>query len=219
MWLQVGLLLLHVRQTVSVMSPKISNTSSFFNGTYISVTSWHARTLTNISWSIPLGVRNMSHVISFVWEEKGTASWLYGNENVSSRATPFPSSTSMSHDDGVLVSDDGPSSNLSCTFRDNAFHSNSKNAFFTDENRAFVTPDLANETTWWYTASLGQKTPTVMTPTSGEGNASVLLSEPGLYSVCLLGDYETCSVEECVSISVYQPLYDFLEVRTVTIFG
>jgi len=215
------LLLLFVGPGSASVDPHISNSSETVDGDILSVTSWHARTLTNVSWNTPAPPINSSYVIALVWDEMATEErwWLSDTDNVSRAESP-PSSTSSTDDSqpppiGGDVVDD------TCYFREDASRPNS--AFSTDENRALVNVDLADEGTWWYTSSLGQGMPnaTNLTSTSGVGQASVLLSEPGFYTACLLlatrdadGD-ETCEKEECLDITVYQPPYDFLEVRSV----
>lgn len=214
------LLLLHARLASSI-EPKTSNSSSTVDGDLLSVTSWHARALTNVSWEIPSARHNASHIIAFSWDEEATeeAWWLENADNISRAETP-PSSTSSNtsslSDDFLGVA--GDVSLYPCTFRPSAFHSQSKDAFNTDAARQRISVDLADGRTWWFTATLGQEMPNTTSLTSGEGQASVLLSEPGFYSACLLavnggdGDSETCLAEECVDFTVYQPPYDFLEV-------
>lgn len=192
-------------------NPKVRNSSETTNGDLISITSWHAQTLTNVSWDIPVWRQNTSHLIVLIWKEDATTTWLFGDDDVSSRADSPPSSASTSYYEPTL---DEPIFDK-CNFRVDAFNSHTTNAFFTDDNRTLVTADLGDGTTWWYTASLNQEAPAATSLTSGVGNASVLLSEPGLYTACLLlANDGTCVQEECVNVTVYQPPYDFLEART-----
>ncbi len=213
------LLLLFLVGPGSSVDPHISNSSETVDGDILSVTSWHARTLTNISWNTPAPpVENSSYVIALVWDELETEErwWLSDTDNASRAESPPSTTSSTSTDDeppqGGDVMDD------TCYFREEASRPNS--AFSTDATRALVNVDLVDEGTWWYTSSLGQGMPnaTNLTSTSGVGQASVLLSEPGFYTACLIlatrdadGD-ETCETEECVDVMVYQPPYDFLEV-------
>lgn len=210
---QLFLLLLFLRTGADATFPRISNSSTTVYGDLISTTAWHARTLTSISWDIPAWRQDTSHVVVVIWDQEATETWRFGsNENVSSRADNPPSSVSTSYYDPSLYPDEPIFKD--CTFRGDAFDSYSTDAFFTDENRAQVTVDLGDSTTWWYTGSLDQEAPDATSATSGVGNASVLLSEPGFYSVCLLLANETCETVECVNITVFQPTYDFLEVST-----
>ncbi|CAM9280664.1 unnamed protein product, partial [Pylaiella littoralis] len=201
----------------SAVEPQTSSASATADGNFLSVTSWHARTLTNISWNIPDPTQDARHLIVFIWDEEATeeAWWLSDNDNISSRAVSPPSSTAS---DSRYVPYIGGEEIVECTFQDDAFDSRSDDAFITDENRELVSVDLADGHTWWYTASLSQERPNATTATSGVGQASVLLSEPGFYTACLLlvtgGDDssdERCPDEECVNITVYQPPYNFLE--------
>lgn len=193
--------------------PRISNSSATVFGDLISATTWHARALTSISWDIPVWKQDTFHAIVVIWDQEATTEWRFGsNVNVSSRADSPPSSASTSYYDPSLYPDEPTFED--CTFRGDAFNSYSRNTFFTDENRAQVTVDLGDSTTWWYTASLDQVAPSGTSATSGVGNASVLLSEPGFYSACLLLANETCETIECINITVFQPPYDFLEVGT-----
>lgn len=162
-------------------------------------------------------------MIVFIWDEEATeeAWWLSNTDNVSSRAVSPPSSTAS---DSRYVPYIGGEEIVECTFQDDAFDSRSDDAFITDENRELVSVDLADGHTWWYTASLSQERPNATTATSGVGQASVLLSEPGFYTACLLlvtgGDDssdERCPDEECVNITVYQPPYNFLEASFVLV--
>lgn len=211
----------------SAIEPQTSTSSATVEGGVLSVTSWHAQTLTNISWEIPLVTQNASNIIAFTWDEEATeeAWWLANPDNVSRAESP-PSSTepsaSSTLDDFLSIADDIRSL-YPCTFRPSAFHSQSKDAFNTDAARQHISVDLADERTWWFTATLGQEMPNATSLTSGVGEASVVLSEPGFYSACLLkvigsgGDNETCLAEECVDFTVYQPPYDFLEVGGQTL--
>lgn len=188
--------------------PKINNSSETINGELISVTAWHAQALTNVTWNIPAWKQNASHMIVIAWDEEATDVWLFGIDNISSRANTPPSTSATSF---YWPAMDEPTYDA-CTLRGDAFNSSLQDAFHTEENWAPTTSvDLADETTWWYAASLSQDAPTATTLTSGAGNASIMLTEPGLYSVCLLTGNDTCVVEECANFTVYQPSYDFLE--------
>lgn len=203
----VALFLLRPR-ALWAMTPKINNANETINGDLISVTAWHAQTLTNVTWDIPAWKQDASHSIVITWDEEATDIWLFGIDNISSRANNPPSSSATSFYWPAL---DVPAFDA-CTLRGDAFNSSSKDAFHREENWTPSTSvDLADETTWWFAATLSQDAPTATTLTSGAGNASVMLTEPGLYSICLLTGNETCVVEECANFTVYQPSYDFLE--------
>lgn len=213
------------RVQVFAVDPQISNSSAKYDGDLLSVTSWHARTLTNISWEVSDYRQSASHLIVFTWDEEATTSLWWESENGTSRADSPPSSTSSSTSSSYspLIGEDAGDT---CTFREDAFDSHSQDAFNTDDNRALISVDLADGNTWWYTASLNQNRPVATTLTSGVGQASVLLSEPGFYTACLLvvaggdGDHggdETCSTEECVDVTIFQPPYDFLEASMHTL--
>lgn len=205
-------------------SSKISYSSEINRGDLISVTSWHARTLTDISWDIPASMQDSSHLIIFIWNEAATELWRFGETNVSSRADSPPLNASSSSSSTQSPSADSYTADIAgdefvplvCTGVSDAFESSPKDIYFTEENQALVTPALADGKSWWYTASLDQDAPNATSPTSAVGEASVLLSEPGWYSVCLFLADSTCALEECVNITVYQPPYDFLEVRTLS---
>eukprot|EP00904_Undaria_pinnatifida_P013138 jgi/Undpi1/8955/HiC_scaffold_26.g11416.m1 len=175
----------------------------------MSVTAWHAQTPTNITWDIPASNQSSNHVIVIAWDEEATDMWLFGVDNISSRAHSQPESTSAASFYWPVA--DAAVFDATCNLRDDAFNSTSKDAFHDKENWAPASVDLADETAWWYLASLSQDAPTATTLTSGEGNVSVMLTEPGLYSICLLIGNQTCAVEECANFTVYQPPYDFLE--------
>ncbi|CAM9190156.1 unnamed protein product, partial [Hapterophycus canaliculatus] len=210
-------------EVLSSVDPRTSNASTTFDGDLLlSVTSWHARSLTNVSWDVPAERQDASHLVIFTWDEERTLSswWELGINNLSRAESP-PTSASTS---AYLPSQSGDES-PTCTFRQDAFDSTSQNAFNTDPQRAQVSVDLADGSVWWYIASLGQERPEATTLSSGVGRASVLLSEPGIYTACLLviasdddgDDHEICSAEECVDIAVYQPPYDFLEASSTNI--
>lgn len=215
--LQLLLLLLVLVGPARAVEPKTSNSSVTVDGELLSVTSWHARTLTNVSWEIPLSRRNATHLIVVTWDEEATEeAWWPPDTDTNSRAESPPSSTTSS----TYFPSIGEDLLLNvCTYSSDAFDSPSSDAFVTDANRALVSVDLADERTWWFIASLGQDKPNATSSTSGVGQASVLLSEPGFYTACMLlviGDDETCPTEECVDVTVYQPPNDFLEVRSQT---
>lgn len=213
------LIVLLLVEAVSAGAPQTSNASATVDGNFLSVTSWHARTLTNVSWNIPDSTQDARHLIVFTWDEEATeeAWWLSFTDNISSRAVSPPSASASSSappNAGDFV--------VACTFQEDAFDSQSDDTFNTNGNRERISVDLADGRTWWYTASLSQERPNATTATSGVGQASVLLSEPGFYTACLLlltagGDdshYE-CPDQECVDITVYQPPYNFLEASLV----
>eukprot|EP00752_Nemacystus_decipiens_P001936 g1865.t1 len=195
------------------------NSSATVDGDLLSVTSWNARTLTNVSWEIPWWRRNSTHLIVVTWDEEATEeTWWPSDPDDNSRAESPPSTVSSST---YLpsIGEDLPVPDL-CTYSWDAFDSQSDDAFGTDANRALVSVDLADGRTWWFTASLDQDRPNATSPTSEVGQASVLLSEPGFYMACLLlvvGLDETCPTEECVDFTVYQPPYDLLEVESTNI--
>lgn len=210
-----GLLwLLALAGSACAVDPQTSNSTATVDGDLLFVTSWHARTLTNISWEIPLWRQNSTHLIVVVWDEEETEEiWWPSDPDDNSRAESPPTSTTYSSYI-PSIGEDQPARDL-CTYSWDAFESPPSDAFATDANRALVSVDLVDEHTWWFTASLDQDRPHATSPTSGVGQASVLLSEPGFYTACLLvvvGDDETCPPEECVDFTVYQPPYDFLEV-------
>lgn len=189
--------------------PLVTNSSETIEGDLISIESWHAQTLTNISWNISTLSQKASHAIFIFLDVGATEAWRFSEETESNEAQAY-SYYSTTYVPRVVP--DEPISDA-CSWRGGAFDLIPKNAFNTDELRALVTVDLADDTAWWYTASLSQEPQTTTGLTSGMGSASVLLSEPGLYTVCLLQDNDTCVEEECISpITVYQPPYDFLEV-------
>lgn len=208
------LLLLALAGPACAVEPQTSNSSATVDGDLLSVTSWHARTLTNVSWEVPWWRRNSTHLIVVTWDEEATEeTWWPSDPDDNSRAQSPPSSTMFSTY-FPSTGEDIAAPDL-CTYPWDAFSSQSNDAFVTDANRALVSVDLVDEHTWWFTASLDQDKPNATSPTSGVGQASVLLSEPGFYTACLLlvvGDDETCPTEECVDFTVYQPPYDFLEV-------
>lgn len=234
-WVVLGklLLLLLLAGPTSSINPQTSTSSATVHGGLLSVTSWHARTLTNVSWEIPLVRQNASHIIAFTWDEEATeeAWWLADTDNVSRTESPPSSPETISSDTSITSGSDdflGQAHDIRvspypCTSRPSAFHSQSTDAFNTDAARQHTSVDLADERAWWYTATLRQEMPDTTSLTSGVGNASVLLSEPGFYSACLLmvigsgGDNKSCSAEECLDFTVYQPPYDFLEVGGQTL--
>ena len=200
----------------SAIEPQTSNSGATVDGDLLSVTSWHAQTLTNVSWDIPLVRQYASHAIVFYWNQEATEEAWWRTDNVSRAASP-PAFFNSSSSDSDLPDFVGTTSggDEACTIRTASFDSESKNAFSTEAARQHVSVDLVDKRTWWFTATLSQEMPNTTSLTSGVGQASVLLSEPGFYTACLFeirGNYHVCSYEECVEFTVFQPPYDFLEV-------
>lgn len=197
--------------TVAAATPQTSNHSFNYTGAYFSIETWHAHTLTNISWDIPFETANSRHLIVLSWDEDATEIWRFGDENDTSRSNIPPSWTTWSSSLIYPISgDEGVSEERLCW--ENAYNPSSTGTFFVEKNWALVTVNLSDSTTWWYTASLNQEVPTDTSPTSTVGNTSVMLSEPGTYFACLFVANDSCEVEECVNFTVVQPPYDFMEV-------
>ena len=198
----------------SAIEPQTSNSGATVDGDLLSVTSWHAQTLTNVSWDIPLVRQYASHAIVFYWNQEATEEAWWRTDNVSRAASPpafFNSSSSDSDLPGFVGTTSG--GDEACTFRTTSFDSESKDAFNTEAAREHISVDLVDKRTWWFTATKSQEMPNTTSFTSGVGQASVLLSEPGLYTACLLEVQDLrCLLEECVEFTVFQPPYDFLEV-------
>lgn len=200
--------LLLLPQAAWSANPRVSDAGTTIDGDFISVTSWHARSLTNISWDIPTSRQHAHHVIAFTWDEDATMDWLFDSDSNSTRADNPPSFTSAT---SYYLPVEDESVFDACNFRSGAFNSSSEDAFYTDTNEALVSVKLTDGVTWWYTASFNQEMPASASNTSGVGKATVMLTKPGFYTACLLLPTETCIVEDCINITVYQPPYDFLE--------
>lgn len=197
--------------------PRVDNSSTTMSGEYISSTAWHARTLTNISWDIPARKAQTLHVIVISLDEDATESWRFddsGDNTTRAETPPSQTTTWTSYFDAEIppLSPDEALSG-SCAIQYEVFTPSLNDTFYRQEKQEQVTPVLADSSMWWYTASLDQEKPTAATSLNATvGTASVLLSEPGLYTACLLVGNETCYEEECVDITVYQPPDDFIEV-------
>lgn len=223
-WVVLHKLLLLLAAQASATEPQTSDSWATVAGNLLSVSSWHAQTMTNVSWEIPSVRQDASHIIAFTWDEEATEEAWWQADNITRAVSPLSPTSSLDDDDPIVFDDDYGTPTISddpfpCIFRPSAFLSQSKDAFNTDANRRLISVDLADKRTWWFTATLGQERPNTTSITSGVGQASILLSEPGFYSACLLtvigdddGDNATCLEEECINVTVYQPPYDFLEV-------
>lgn len=210
------LLLLLLLAPASAIEPQTSNSGATVDGGILSVTSWHAQTLTNVSWEIPLVDQDDSNIIVFTWDEVATEEAWWPTENASRAVSP-PSTTAPTPSPTLppfVGQSDDPIPQ--CAFRTRSFDSQSKGAFNTEAARQHVSVDLVDNRTWWYTATLSQEMPNTTSLTSGVGQASILLSEPGFYTACLLREVvdssEACQEQECIDFTVYQPPNDFLEV-------
>lgn len=203
-------------------TPQTQNSSITYSGIHLTAEVWHARTITNISWDIPASVTDAYNTLVVVsWDEEATDLWRFGDENDTSRADTPPSWTDWSSSYLPRPTSDEPISDddfeyETCAFWEYVYAASSEGTFYTEENQARVTANLSDSNqSWWYTASLGHGAPINATTsgTSTTGNVSVLLSEPGVYTVCLFIVNDTCDFEECVEVTVVQPDLDFVEVR------
>lgn len=206
-------------QLAEAVIPRVDNSSTTTSGKYIYSTAWHARTLTNISWNIPVGEVHTLHLIVISLKEAATESWRFENSGNNTRAETPPSQTTSwtSYFDREyyyppLTADEALST--SCEIQYGAYTASPNDTFYQQEQQEQVTPVLVDSSTWWYTASLDQEEPTATSLSSTVGTASVWLSAPGLYAACLLVGNETCYKEECINITVYQPPDDFIEARS-----
>lgn len=189
-----------------------SNTSAEYRSTYLTAQAWHARTLTNISWSLPDGIASSQDKILVFWDKIRTELFRFGS-SASDSQTAFSISVTASTVSGTNTFPEGMGKGSDvCDYETYDANGTAKaNAFYTAELYRNATVELEDSRgTWWYTSTLGQQ---AVDSRSSTGEALVLLSDPGFYITCLILGNDSCVALDCLELAVYQPPYDYMEVR------
>jgi hypothetical protein len=170
-------------------------------GTYLTAVSYHTREVTNITWSIPaLSASALDYIV--VYEDK------------------FQSHTWFQTWNPWLEDLDPPDEAVDFTVVTDVKWCNRTAVapFVHDVRSAFHSPAvlaraLSLNETLFYTGSKAREPNVTVTAT---GSASVALTEPGLYQVCVFlhSDLHPCLPSECLTVELYQPPYDYLEVES-----
>lgn len=166
---------------------------------------WHARSLTNVSWQLPTGSASAQDRVIIFWDTLATGLLRFGNI-MNETSISVTSSLTTLHT--VFPEEMGAGSDI-CNYT--AYETDQRNAFHSESLSGESTVDLEDSLAWWYTSSLAQEVDGA--ETSDQGESLVLLSDPGVYFVCLLLGNDSCEATECLELMVYQPPYDFMEVR------
>ena len=186
----------------------VSNSSATFaNGTALTVTSWHARNLTTISWN-----HTAAHVLDKVvvyHDEAASVPWLRKwNAYI---LDPV----------GAVDFDDPASIGNWCQA---ALYAPDKwGAFHKASLYESAAPwSAAGVSTWFYTGTHSQnKSAALEAPTSAtaQGTVNVVLADVGLFRVCVVpgGAPSGCVPTYCVSVEVYQPPEDYMEIEAGSI--
>jgi hypothetical protein len=184
--------------------PVVNNAAqAFANGSVLSVTSWHGRNLTSITWNYPSAAA-LDKIV--VYEDKRATSvwmrtWNPLFPNVTANATDFDDAASVgSWCDLPLYAPD----------KWGAFHSA---AVLTASDVS-----AAGRPTWFYTSTAGQnETAAAAAVAQTGGTIKVVLAEVGLFRVCLVPDGSQCYPSHCVTVEIYQPPEDYIEVDSTSI--
>lgn len=193
---------------VTLATPFTSNSSNRQNGSHLSVEAWHARSLTEISWELPNGSADPRDRVVIFWDKFATDVVRFGSTVNATNRLATSSSSSASAGYQILPEEMGVGSGV-CNYT--AYETGQRNAFYSQSMIEESTVTLEDSSAWWYTSSLAQEVHE--TEASHQGEASVSLSDPGIYFVCLILANNTCEPIECLEVAVYQPPYDFMEVR------
>lgn len=192
---------------VTLATPFTSNSSSRHDGSHLSVEAWHARSLTEISWELTNGSADLRDRVVIFWDKFATNVVRFGSTvNATNRLATSSSSASAGYQ--ILPEEMGAGSSV-CNYT--AYETGQRNAFYSQSMIEESSVTLEDSSAWWYTSSLAQEVHE--TEASNQGEASVPLSDPGIYFVCLILANNTCEPIECLEVAVYQPPYDFMEVR------
>jgi hypothetical protein len=180
--------------------PVLTTAAKTFNGTFLRVSAFHTRDVTNITWSVPAARASAQDYI-VVYEDKLASHTWFQTWN------PW------------LVDLDPPADavDLSAVADVNWCDRTAVAPFVHDVMSAFHSPAVLaqalplNETLFY--AGSKAREPNVVV--AAAGSASVALTEPGLYKVCLFlqSPADPCLPVECVTVELYQPPYDYLEVE------
>lgn len=170
-------------------------------GTYLEVTSWHARNVTKISWNNVAGVTAEDYIA--VFEDKYATHYWLGAWNP---WLALPRMKPKNHTKDFTTVNDTAWCQL--------------NEYVYDRNGSFYSPTVRAQgvvvsPTWFYTNTLDQQGGSNVAAT---GSAKVHLAEVGLWQVCLMRNRGAgCTKVECVQIEMYQPPEDYVEADTVSI--
>lgn len=225
-----------------IASPFTSNGSITYNGTYLSVQTWHAKNVTIVSWDLTRDgnasaatTADPGDRILIFWDAlstdlerfDGAVNSTNRSSSLSSSSSSFSSSTASSSGAvstagyTVFPGDMGAGSDV-CDYT--AYATDRENAFSSSAMSNVSTVDFGEDSlAWWYTSSLSQELDeedqdgNAGSGASERGEALVPLTDPGFYIVCLVLGDESCMATECLELAVYQPPYDFMEVRVTTV--
>lgn len=194
----------------------VSNSTATYNSTHLSVEAWHAEALTNVSWNLrDRRSADLRDRIIVYWDEEATSLLRFGaNEDIINRSsmssTSSSSSSAATNEYTGFPDEIGAGSDI-CNLT--AYTMDPLHPFDNEgiSEGATVGLEIDGYSTWWYTSTLVQEVYSSATE-ADQGNASVLLGEPGLYIVCFVPGDEECIALDCVKVRVYQPPYDIIQV-------
>lgn len=191
-------------------APLISNTSAEYRSAYLTAKAWHTRVLTNITWTLPDEATGSEDKILVFWDKIATEVPRSGSSGFESQTSPSTSATASTSSGTNFPEGIGNGSDV-CEYETYDTDGTAKtNAFYIAGLYRNATVQLEDSRgTWWYTSTLDQQ---AVDNRSNTGEALVLLSDPGIYAVCLVLGNDSCAAADCLELAVYQPPYDYMEV-------
>jgi hypothetical protein len=205
----------HVQQTscsaTTAHTPARSHPHSTVTGTYLTVESWTARTVTTIIWEVaPEDAGKYDRVV--VYEDAlSSHTWLQSWNSWLEAESPPAGAVD-------LVTGGGPDDWCALT----PYVYDRRGPFY---SAAVLAQGLElSGGAWFYTATQGQSAAAAAgaaAAASGGGSAALVLAEVGVFQVCLFLQAAAaptqCVPAECVRVEVYQPDGDYLEVERYNI--
>jgi hypothetical protein len=181
--------------------PVLIATANTTAGTYLTGVSYHTREVTNITWSIPVLSASALDYIA-VYEDKFQSHTWFQKWN--------PWLEDLDPPDGAV--------DLTVETAVDWCNRTAVAPFVHDVRSAFHSPAvlaraLSLNETLFYT---GSKARVANAAVAATGGASIALTEPGVFKVCLFlhSDIDHCVPTECITVELYQPPYDYLEVES-----
>jgi hypothetical protein len=181
--------------------PVLTAAANTFTGTYLTAVSYHTREVTNITWSISALSANALDYIA-VYEDKFASHIWFQTWN--------PWLVDLDPPEGSVNMTDATAVKWCNTTAVAPFKHNVLSAF---HSPAVLAQALSLNETLLYT---GSKARVANTAVAATGTSSIALTEPGLFKVCLFlnSAADPCVPVECITVELYQPPYDYLEVES-----
>jgi hypothetical protein len=180
--------------------PVVTAAANTFTGTYLTAVSYHTRDVTNITWSVPPARASPQDYIAVYEDKFASHTWFQTWNPWLVDLDPPPNVVNR-----TAAAVDWCDTTAVAPFVHNvlsAFHS-----------PAVLAQALSLNETLFYTGSKAREANAVVAAT---GTASIALTEPGLFKVCLFlhSEADPCVPAECITVELYQPPYDYLEVES-----